>query len=62
MPLYEYRCSKCGHKFETLVRSSGDAAPKCPACGSDAVGKTVGGFGIGVTAGRVSPAPRLGLG
>ena len=32
MPLYEYRCSKCGAKDEILVRSvNAEAkAPKCP--------------------------------
>lgn len=31
MPLYEYDCRGCGHRFETLVRT-GDA-PACPSCG-----------------------------
>ena len=30
MPMYEYRCSKCGAEFEELV--FGDEAPACPAC------------------------------
>lgn len=30
MPMYEYRCSKCGHEFEELV--FGDETPACPAC------------------------------
>ncbi len=32
MPLYAYRCEKCDHHFETLVR--GYDTPECPACGS----------------------------
>lgn len=32
MPMYEYRCAKCGHEFEELV--FGDEAPACPACGT----------------------------
>jgi putative FmdB family regulatory protein len=30
MPLYDYKCRKCGHRFEELVRL-GDT-PDCPAC------------------------------
>jgi len=29
MPIYEYVCKECGHKFETLALE-----PKCPQCGS----------------------------
>jgi putative FmdB family regulatory protein len=32
MPLYGFNCRKCGHDFETLVRSSD--VPSCPSCGS----------------------------
>lgn len=30
MPIYEYRCKKCGHTFEELV--FGDDVPSCPKC------------------------------
>ena len=30
MPIYGYDCNKCGHEFETLVRSS--ETPSCPSC------------------------------
>ena len=30
MPLYEYACQACDHKFETLVR--GGELPECPSC------------------------------
>jgi len=33
MPIYEYRCSKCKHVFEFLLRSQGDQADiACPEC------------------------------
>jgi len=32
MPIYEYRCKKCGSEFELLIRS--DDKPKCPDCSS----------------------------
>ncbi|MCO4743348.1 MAG: zinc ribbon domain-containing protein [Proteobacteria bacterium] len=31
MPIYEYACESCGHRFEKLVRMSDDAPP-CPEC------------------------------
>jgi len=32
MPLYDYHCPACGHRFEALVRA--DSTPACPQCGS----------------------------
>lgn len=37
MPMYEYACADCGHKFETLVRSG--SVPQCPRCHSQALEK-----------------------
>ncbi len=31
MPIYEYRCAKCDHSFEALVRP-GDGGAQCPLC------------------------------
>jgi putative FmdB family regulatory protein len=31
MPIYEYECRGCGHRFEYLVLPS-SATPECPAC------------------------------
>jgi putative FmdB family regulatory protein len=33
MPLYEYECFVCGHRFERIQRFSDPPASKCPACG-----------------------------
>ncbi len=30
MPIFDFRCVQCGHRFEELVRS--DQAPACPNC------------------------------
>ena len=30
MPIYEYECRGCGHRFEALVR--GSVVPACPSC------------------------------
>jgi putative FmdB family regulatory protein len=38
MPLYEYRCSSCGARFEQLRRmSEADTGTACPKCSSEQV-------------------------
>ena len=37
MPLYEYRCTACGHRFERIVKFSDPPVKSCPHCGKDAV-------------------------
>ena len=32
MPLYEFKCHGCGHKFDELVKL--EETPACPACGN----------------------------
>ena len=44
MPLYEFDCSGCGHRFEALVRNG--APPSCPACGSDALDRILSSFAV----------------
>ena len=34
MPIYEYRCTACGERFEELVSASAEASPLCPECGA----------------------------
>ncbi len=34
MPLYEYQCKKCKHKFEKIQKFSDPPVRKCPECGS----------------------------
>src|SRR5271170_5266636 len=33
MPLYEYECEKCGHRFEKIQKFSDKMVKKCPKCG-----------------------------
>jgi putative FmdB family regulatory protein len=33
MPTYDYKCTKCGHKFELFQTMSAEPIEKCPACG-----------------------------
>jgi putative FmdB family regulatory protein len=33
MPLYEYQCKKCKHRFEKIQKFSDEPMKKCPDCG-----------------------------
>ena len=37
MPLYEYECSACGHRFELIQRFADPPAETCVACGKGPV-------------------------
>lgn len=32
MPMFDFVCTACGHRFEELVSGTGEA-PSCPVCG-----------------------------
>ena len=34
MPLYEYQCTKCKHRFEKIQKFSDPEVKKCPECGA----------------------------
>jgi putative FmdB family regulatory protein len=34
VPLYEFECTKCGHRFERLQRFSDPPPEACPTCGA----------------------------
>jgi putative FmdB family regulatory protein len=33
MPLYEYQCDACGHRFEVIQRFADSPLAECPTCG-----------------------------
>jgi putative FmdB family regulatory protein len=39
VPLYEYQCKKCKHRFEKIQSFSDAPIKKCPRCGANAVEK-----------------------
>ena len=41
MPLYDFACSACGHRFERLQKMSDADPSSCPVCGKDTVVKQV---------------------
>lgn len=53
MPIFEYVCSECKHRFELLVQGSVEAA--CPKCKATRLEKQFSAFGVGATGGWASP-------
>ncbi len=41
MPIYEYRCTACGHKLEALQKFTEAPLSDCPVCGKAALAKLV---------------------
>lgn len=39
MPLYEYQCGKCTHRFERIQKFSDPGPDACPACGGGPVAR-----------------------
>ncbi len=46
MPLFEYLCEACGHRFEHLVREG--VAPSCPKCHGERLEKQLSVFAVNV--------------
>jgi putative FmdB family regulatory protein len=46
MPIYEYRCSSCGHELEALQRLSDAPLSRCPSCNADALVKLMSAAGF----------------
>jgi len=46
MPIYEYRCSECGHQEDHLQKVSEKPLSKCPACGKKAYKKMLSAAGF----------------
>ncbi len=57
MPIYEYKCKKCGKVFEHLARNADDAPASCAHCGAAELEKQFSAFAInmGGTAGAAMP-------
>ena len=49
MPIYEYKCEKCGKSFDHLAKSFYEPAPKCPKCGAENPEKQLSAFSTTVT-------------
>jgi putative FmdB family regulatory protein len=49
MPIFEYLCQECNHRFELIVQ--GKTVPARPACQATTVDKQFSTFGVGATGG-----------
>jgi putative FmdB family regulatory protein len=49
MPIFEYKCAKCGHVMEVLQKSRTGTKVTCEKCGAD-VKKLLSGFAVGKAA------------
>lgn len=46
MPIYEYQCAACGHKFETLQKFSDAPLTECPECHKSSLEKLISASGF----------------
>lgn len=46
MPIYEYRCTSCGHELEALQKFSEPPLSACPACSTESLTKLVSAAGF----------------
>jgi putative FmdB family regulatory protein len=58
MPIFEYRCEACGHKFEAIL--FGDQTPECPQCHTEKLEKQLSVFAVSKPATSASSAAGCG--
>ncbi|MGH8225780.1 MAG: FmdB family zinc ribbon protein [Gammaproteobacteria bacterium] len=46
MPIYEYRCDACGHKFERLQKMSDPDPEHCPQCEAATISRLISAVGF----------------
>lgn len=46
MPIYEFKCKKCGKIFEILFKRYIQETPKCPTCESEEVERLLSTFSV----------------
>jgi putative FmdB family regulatory protein len=49
VPLFEYRCESCNHRFEALVQ--GAEKPTCARCGARKLEKLISAFAVSTSSG-----------
>lgn len=61
MPVYEYACRRCEHRFEALTTMARADAEACPSCGAEETRRLLSVIG-GMTGRAAAPAPTCGGG
>ncbi len=62
MPIHEYTCTKCNHKFEHLQRSiTNPVKVACPSCGSEKTDRALSVFAVGAESPKASSSPAPGM-
>jgi len=57
MPIYEYECLKCGHKFELRRQmTDSDSNIICPKCGTEKPQRVISAFMVGPNTGGCAPS------
>jgi len=51
MPIYEYNCKNCEHKFEEIQKISDASLIKCPKCGKESLQKLISAAGFRLAGG-----------
>ena len=60
MPIFEYACKACGHRFEELV--TGSERPACPKCASRQLDKLLSVFAVNSATGGSTGSASGGFG
>ena len=61
MPIYEYRCEECDHRFEIIQRlGEGADGLTCPGCGAPRLAKMFSTFAAAATQGSTAAATPAG--
>ncbi len=65
MPIYEYVCTNCGQRLETMQKMSDAPLTECPSCKESALRKLMSAAGVHVKSGhskRLAGEPLCGAG
>jgi putative FmdB family regulatory protein len=46
MPIYDYRCRRCGEVHEVFAQKTDAAPAKCPSCGAEDLEKLLSSFNV----------------
>jgi len=58
MPIFEYRCEECGHKFEAIL--FGEQKAECPKCHTAKLEKQLSAFAVSKSSAAAAPSAGCG--